>query len=87
MPPEYYEYVRLRDVYMRDLAGLTTMIETLKAQRPMLHTVTARQETTEAVFTLTKTINHLTALYERLMADMIEARENADRIVRQVQGL
>lgn len=87
MPPEYYEYIRLRDVYMRDLSALTTMIETLKAQRPMLHSVSARQEATEATFALSKAINHLTDLYERLMAEMIEARENANRIIQEVQGL
>lgn len=87
MPIEYHEYVRLRDVYMRDIAAVVAMRETIRVQRLLLNSVASREENILARGHLTKAVTNLDALETRLGRDLLEANENIRRVREEVQGV
>jgi len=68
--PEYYEHIRLRDVFQRDVVAVDTMLDTLKAQKRLLTHVLAREETYKALFSLDSTIGSLERLKDQIQGEV-----------------
>lgn len=86
MSPEYYEYVRLRDVYMRDVAALVAITDVVESQKRLLNTTASRESTVMASHHLAEAAKHLTLLQVSLRREMEQANLDAERVRSEVRG-
>lgn len=84
MPPEYFEYTRLRDVFDRDLWAITAMIETVTVQRQLLNRLSSRDTTYTARGALDSAIENLSLLHSQLTGEKQQVCEHLQRIREEV---